>query len=166
MPEARIKLKVRKPSDAVSVIDIEGEVTAFGEPVLMDAYGEASDGGAGAIVLNFSGLEYMNSGGIGLLVTLLIRAQRQNQRLLAYGLNDHYKQIFELTRSAREENDFASEQFMAWFIREQVEEVAKMDSLLTVVNRANGDVEAIEEYVAREAAGGSDDPTAPRIAGA
>jgi anti-sigma B factor antagonist len=40
----------------------------------------------------------MNSSGIGLLVTLLIRTQRQNQRLLAYGLNQHYQQIFELTR--------------------------------------------------------------------
>ena len=40
----------------------------------------------------------MNSGGIGLLVTLLVRANRQKQRLLAFGLNDHYRQIFELTR--------------------------------------------------------------------
>jgi anti-sigma B factor antagonist len=40
----------------------------------------------------------MNSSGIGLLVTLLIRAQRQNQRLMAYGLDQHYQQIFELTR--------------------------------------------------------------------
>ena len=40
----------------------------------------------------------MNSGGIGLLVTLLVRASRHSQRLLAYGLSDHYRQIFELTR--------------------------------------------------------------------
>ena len=51
-----------------------------------------------AIVLNFTGLEYMNSGGIGLLVTLLIRANRQSQQLMAFGLSDHYRQIFELTR--------------------------------------------------------------------
>jgi len=49
-------------------------------------------------VLDFSGLDYMNSGGIGLLVTLLVRANRQKQKLLACGLNEHYKQIFELTR--------------------------------------------------------------------
>jgi anti-sigma B factor antagonist len=98
MPEARIVSKVRKPSPEVSVIDIEGEVTAFGEPVLMEAYTQACQPSAKAIVLNFSGLDYMNSGGIGLVVTLLIRAQRQGQRLLAYGLNDHYQQIFELTR--------------------------------------------------------------------
>jgi anti-sigma B factor antagonist len=32
------------------------------------------------------------------LVTLLVRANRQHQRLGAYGLSDHYRQIFELTR--------------------------------------------------------------------
>ena len=40
----------------------------------------------------------MNSGGIGLLVTLLVRANRHSQRLLAFGLTEHYRQIFELTR--------------------------------------------------------------------
>lgn len=50
------------------------------------------------VVLNFAGLKCMNSGGIGLLVTLLIRAKRVNQRLLACGLSEHYQQIFELTR--------------------------------------------------------------------
>jgi anti-sigma B factor antagonist len=49
-------------------------------------------------VLNFTGLEYMNSSGIGLLVTLMVRANRNHQRLLAYGLTEHYRQIFELTR--------------------------------------------------------------------
>ena len=40
----------------------------------------------------------MNSGGIGLLVTLLVRANRAKQQLLAFGLTEHYRQIFELTR--------------------------------------------------------------------
>ena len=51
-----------------------------------------------AIVLNFEGLEYMNSSGIGLLVTLLIRVNREKQRLLTYGLSDHYQNIFQITR--------------------------------------------------------------------
>lgn len=98
MPKANVTMQVRKADDAVGIIDIEGEVTAFAENVLMDAYTQASTQGAKAIMLNFEGLEYMNSSGIGLLVTLLIRAQRQGQRLMAVGLNDHYRQIFELTR--------------------------------------------------------------------
>ena len=50
------------------------------------------------MVLDFGGLQYMNSSGIGLLVTLLVRANRNRQRMLAYGLSEHYRQIFELTR--------------------------------------------------------------------
>ena len=75
-------------------------------------------------------------------------------------------QINQLTRIAREEYDFASDQFMQWFIKEQVEEVATMSDLLTVVKRAKNDVEAIEDYVQRETANDSPDPTAPTVAGA
>ena len=74
-------------------------------------------------------------------------------------------QINQLTRISREEYDFASDQFMQWFIKEQVEEVATMSDLLTVVTRAKQDVEAIEDYVQRETAGEAVDPTAPAIAG-
>ena len=98
MPEAATTFDVRQISKATGVIDIKGDITAHSEDVLMDAYSRASGEGVKAIVLNFSALEYMNSGGIGLLVTLLVRAQRQQQQVLAYGLSDHYRQIFELTR--------------------------------------------------------------------
>jgi ferritin len=76
------------------------------------------------------------------------------------------EQINGLLRIAREENDFASEQFMQWFIKEQVEEVATMSDLLAVTTRNRDDIEDIEEYVAREQSGGGDDPSAPRQAGA
>jgi ferritin len=76
------------------------------------------------------------------------------------------EQVNSLLRIAREESDFASEQFLQWFIKEQVEEVATMSDLLTVVTRNQDDLEDIEEYVAREAGRGGDDPTAPRVAGA
>ena len=76
------------------------------------------------------------------------------------------EQVNDLLRIAREEHDFASEQFMQWFIKEQVEEVATMSDLLAVVKRNVDDVEDIEEYVAREQRGEAADPTAPREAGA
>jgi anti-sigma B factor antagonist len=98
MPEAATTFEVRAVSDGAHVIDIEGDITAQSEDRLMDAYGRASVDGVKAIVLNFTSLDYMNSGGIGLLVTLLVRAQRQHQSVFAYGLSDHYRQIFELTR--------------------------------------------------------------------
>jgi ferritin len=75
-------------------------------------------------------------------------------------------QINALLRIARDESDFASEQFMQWFIKEQVEEVATMSDLLAVATRNRDDIEDIEEYVAREQNGDDTDPTAPRQAGA
>jgi anti-sigma B factor antagonist len=98
MPEAATTFDVRKVSEGARVIEIKGDITAGSEDVLMDAYNRAAEAGVGAIVLSFAGLDYMNSGGIGLLVTLLVRAQRQRRRVLAFGLSDHYRQIFELTR--------------------------------------------------------------------
>lgn len=98
MPEATVTMAVRRVDQAISIIDITGEMTAFGESILMRAYAEAAEPGVRAVILNFTGLEYMNSSGIGVLVTLLIRMNRLKQRLLAYGLSDHYQHIFELTR--------------------------------------------------------------------
>jgi len=74
-------------------------------------------------------------------------------------------QINELAAVARQANDYSSEQFMQWFIKEQVEEVATMSDLLRVAQRSS-DVQDIEDYVVREQSGQGDDPTAPRAAGA
>jgi anti-sigma B factor antagonist len=98
MPDQATTFEVRTTSDSTRIIDITGDITAQSEDVLMDAYTRASDPGVSSIMLNFSTLDYMNSGGIGLLVTVLVRAQRQHQNVLAYGLSEHYRQIFELTR--------------------------------------------------------------------
>ena len=82
----------------VAIIDTGGEITSASEAALGEAYQRAADTGARTMVLDFSGLGYMNSGGIGLLVTLLVRARRQGHRLAAVGLNEHYREIFALTR--------------------------------------------------------------------
>jgi anti-sigma B factor antagonist len=98
MPTAEITTQVRNVAEGVRVIDIHGEITAFSEDALRAAHDRASAGQVRAVILNFTDLAYMNSGGIGLLVTNLIRAQRSGHRLLAYGLTDHYREIFALTR--------------------------------------------------------------------
>ena len=77
------------------------------------------------------------------------------------------EQINALAATARTEGDYTSEQFMQWFIKEQVEEVATMSDLLRVVERSRDDVMEVENYMAREQPGGeSSDPTAPKPAGA
>ena len=95
--ETRVDVRSTATADA-SLLRIDGEITSGSEKPLMDAYALATGGGARTIILDFGGLDYMNSGGIGLLVTLLVRVQRHGQRLRAVGLNEHYRQIFSLTR--------------------------------------------------------------------
>jgi ferritin len=77
------------------------------------------------------------------------------------------EQITDLAATARAEGDFTSEQFMQWFIKEQVEEVATMSDLLRVVERSKDDPMDIENFMAREHSSDADsDPTAPHPAGA
>ena len=94
----QIAAQVRQVKNGVAVIDVRGEVTGVAEAILTEAYNQACSTSIQTLMLNFNGLEYMNSSGIGLLVTLLIRTNRQKQRLVAFGLTEHYQQIFELTR--------------------------------------------------------------------
>jgi ferritin len=74
-------------------------------------------------------------------------------------------QINALAGVARAEGDYTSEQFMQWFIKEQVEEVSTMSDLLRVAERSR-DVQDIEDYIVREQTAADGDPTAPRAAGA
>lgn len=98
MRDGELRVSVRERGVRVGVIAIAGEVTGASEARLMAAYAEANAQQPRAVVLDFTDMGYMNSSGIGLLVTLLIRANRQGQHIFAVGLNEHYRQIFALTR--------------------------------------------------------------------
>jgi ferritin len=75
-------------------------------------------------------------------------------------------EIVRLARVARDEDDYKGEQFMQWFLKEQVEEVAQMTTLLNVVRRANGNLFDVETFLARESVGDDgDDALAPHAAG-
>jgi anti-sigma B factor antagonist len=93
-----LQTRVRSADGGVAVIELTGDVTAACENELMGAYREAGRSEISGIALDFTRLDYMNSSGIGLLVTLLVRAKREGLQVSAYGLSDHYRQIFELTR--------------------------------------------------------------------
>lgn len=74
-------------------------------------------------------------------------------------------QIEAMFQAAREENDPLGEQFMLWFLREQIEEVANMDTLVTIARRADDDWFRIEEFLARESDSSSNTSTPPAVAG-
>jgi ferritin len=77
------------------------------------------------------------------------------------------EEIYKLFELARETRDYRAEQFMQWFVKEQVEEVALMQDLLNVVERSRDNLLLVEDFIAREAPGedGGDDPSAPPAAG-
>lgn len=75
------------------------------------------------------------------------------------------EEIYALFELARERRDYRAEQFMQWFVKEQVEEVALMSDLLNVVERSQDNLLLVEDYIAREQPGEEEDPTAPPPAG-
>ncbi len=84
----------------LSVVELRGDIDAFGEEALNRAYAAATVNGSGPILLNFEEAGFINSTGIALIVGLLARARKEGRRLLTCGLTDHYQQIFEITRLA------------------------------------------------------------------
>ena len=81
-----------------AVIAIVGELTRLSEKQLEEAFREAYDLKASRVILDFGGLAYMNSNGIGLLVKQLAAATQRKARIQAAGLSDHYRRIFDVTR--------------------------------------------------------------------
>ncbi|MGQ0603798.1 MAG: STAS domain-containing protein [Anaerolineales bacterium] len=84
--------------DGVAVIDLHGEINADADVALISAYTEAEGHNTPSILLNFGGVEYINSTGIALIVGLLARARKSGRRLLICGLSPHYTEIFQITR--------------------------------------------------------------------
>jgi bacterioferritin B len=75
--------------------------------------------------------------------------------------------LSEIFSLAREEGDFLSEQFMQWFLKEQIEEEATMSELVDVAERSREQAMFLEDFIARESFGATEaDPTAPPVAGA
>ncbi len=91
---------VRHSPDAagIAIIDLQGEIDGFADQALDNAYAEAERQNTEAILLNFAGVDYINSTGIALIVRALAQARKSRRRLLTCGLSDHYVEIFKITR--------------------------------------------------------------------
>ncbi len=99
MPTRELEVALRA-RDGVAILDLSGELDSSAEAALQTGYTEATKTGAGSIVLNFARADYINSTGIALIVGLLGQARSRGIQLKAYGLSDHYREIFEITRLA------------------------------------------------------------------
>jgi len=87
-------------SGGVVVVDLIGDIDRGAETALSGAWEEAAHGHPAAVVLNFTQAGYINSTGIALIVGVLARARTHGIALRAYGLTQHYQEIFEITRLA------------------------------------------------------------------
>jgi anti-anti-sigma factor len=97
MSETTFQASVRSLPGLAS-LDLSGDIDAFAEEALHSAYAEAERHGPATILLNLSRVRYINSTGIALIVGLLSRARQAQRSLAVCGLNEHYQEIFRITR--------------------------------------------------------------------
>jgi anti-anti-sigma factor len=84
--------------DSTGVIDLRGEINLGADQALLAAYERAVQDDPSTVVLNFANVDYINSTGIALIVGLLARARKEHRTVRAFGLSEHYRQIFAITR--------------------------------------------------------------------
>jgi anti-sigma B factor antagonist len=97
MPARQLETHIRHQAGR-AVIDLRGEINAFGAEVLTAAYAEAERDNPEVVLLNFADVDYINSTGIALIVGLLAKARAARRRLIVCGLSEHYTEIFQITR--------------------------------------------------------------------
>jgi anti-anti-sigma factor len=81
---------------SVTILDIRGDITAFSEASLGDAYQKANTQGAAKILLKIEKEAYINSGGIAVLIQVLAQTRRNSQRVAIAGISEHFKKIFKM----------------------------------------------------------------------
>jgi anti-anti-sigma factor len=97
MTPQQLKISIRH-QPGVAIFDLQGDIDGQAEDVLEHAYTKAERQDPAAIMLNVAQVNYINSKGIALIVVLLRRATGSGRRLLVCGLNEHYQEIFQITR--------------------------------------------------------------------
>src|SRR6266568_6213390 len=85
---------------AIARITLRSNIDRDADTAMSDAYREAAALGSAVVHVDFSGVDYINSTGIALIVRLLADARRDHRELRASGLSEHYREIFQITRLA------------------------------------------------------------------
>lgn len=113
MPDRTFEARLRHPVmhlEGAVIIDLHGEINGSVEAALNIAFDQAEAQHPESIILNFSGVDYINSTGIALIVGLLARARKARRTLTVFGLSEHYMEIFNITRLVDFMNVFTDEQ--------------------------------------------------------
>jgi anti-anti-sigma factor len=89
-----------RTDDGAAIIDLHGEIDGLADAALAAAFGAAAGEQPARVLLYFGDVDYINSTGIALIVGVLAQARKAHISLVTYGLNDHYREIFQITRLA------------------------------------------------------------------
>lgn len=96
--QSTCEVAVRRLSGTV-VLELTGELNSSANGILGPAYDQAvKQDDPRTVVLDFTGVDYINSTGIALVVGVLARARAESRTLIAVGLSEHYREIFTITR--------------------------------------------------------------------
>jgi anti-anti-sigma factor len=88
-----------RSDDGVPVVELVGQIDADAETALLEAW-DAAARDADRVVLDFGRTDYINSTGLAIIVQVLARARAERREVHAFGLTDHYREIFQITRLA------------------------------------------------------------------
>jgi len=109
-----VKIAIRRVAPLM-ILDLDGAVTGSADEALRTAYANASAEAARDVLLNFGGVDHMDSTGISVIIALLTEARQRQQRLMITGLSAHYRKIFDFMGLAQYAPVFESEEAaLAW----------------------------------------------------
>lgn len=97
MATSELTVRVRHRGD-LAILDLSGDVDRDADIALQHAYEQTANDGSATLVLNFAGVGYINSTGIAVIVGLLARARKERRPITAFGLSEHYRRVFTITR--------------------------------------------------------------------
>lgn len=86
--------------EGLAIIDLPAQIDGSAEQTMDEAYAQVTRSGVKRVVLNFSGVDFLSSTGIALIVGLLARSRKDGRQISSCGLSDHFREIFEITRLA------------------------------------------------------------------
>ena len=98
MQDQNVARAAVRHQDGLAIVDLPARIDGTAEQGLNDAYAQATKRDAKRVLLNFSGVDFLSSTGIALIVGLLARSRKDGKQISSCGLSDHYREIFEITR--------------------------------------------------------------------
>jgi anti-anti-sigma factor len=92
-PETSVTVEEK---EGVAILRFEGDITSFSEAALLGTYRGMPPESFKRFLLDFAKVEYINSSGIALIITMLREASMADQKIHCTGLTPHFRKVFEM----------------------------------------------------------------------